>query len=730
MSPTAPEDPTQGNNSVRSTATHAKENGDDDPSINGHAVRSAAGSDTTAKLEALSKEREALRQEVEQMRKQLESIQEGHTSEVTQLRTELEESNAAKEGAEEAYQNLLGRVNQIKETLSERLRRDKEELEEAKERIEELEAQNDELRGASETTGSSAAKVRAELEDAQRELSTLRSRNNLSATNWQKERDELLSTVQHLKDELSRTSGVMGEWEVIAMEERSVKQSLLDKVGDLEDQVASLRSGYEAACQERDAQDTLVDNLQNALREIQDARKRELREMVESTDQQLEAYKKIVHEAEARAADAIGARDSLTAELERTAPFEKEVKEKNLLIGKLRHEAIVLNDHLTKALRYLKKTKPEDNVDRQIVTNHLLHFLTLDRGDVKRFQVLQVMAGYLNWTDEQREQAGLSRPGASSSNSLRLPLSPFNRTPSSPPLSADLFSEPSSGKDRESLAELWAGFLERSAQEGAGEASGNPPIHGLILVVIIQWPQHIPRIHISVTGDVVDVDPVCQGIVDAADDVGILHDVGHQVDLVSPVGVGAGAQVLVPHGRIPDDAQGVHLGPDGQQAAVYGVDAVQRLGLGGEGAAGDGGVQPGQREQAIHTGGPEEHVHVGQAGGPRVDAVVVRSDEVDVQAGEKQGGHGSGGAPPAAAAALARGPARAGGGGEDRQVRHVRPRQVRERVVHVRLGLIDGAERAVGQDVRAEAEVQQATLEVDELGTQSVVPGRERVAVG
>ena len=51
-------------------------------------------------------------------------------------------------------------------------------------------------------------------------------------------------------------------------------------------------------------------------------------------------------------------------ELERALPFEKEVKEKNLLIGKLRHEAVILNDHLTKALRFLKKGKPEDNVDR------------------------------------------------------------------------------------------------------------------------------------------------------------------------------------------------------------------------------------------------------------------------------------------------------------------------------------------------------------------------------
>lgn len=105
---------------------------------------------------------------------------------------------------------------------------------------------------------------------------------------------------------------------------------------------------------------------------------------------------------------------------------------------------------------------------RQIVTNHLLHFLTLDRGDAKRFQVLQVMAGYLNWTDEQREQAGLARPGTST-NSLRLPMSPFTRTPSSPSLNADLFAESSSAKDKESLSELWANFLERSAQEGTQE---------------------------------------------------------------------------------------------------------------------------------------------------------------------------------------------------------------------------------------------------------------------
>jgi len=56
--------------------------------------------------------------------------------------------------------------------------------------------------------------------------------------------------------------------------------------------------------------------------------------------------------------------ESVQRELEKALPYELEVKEKNLLIGKLRHEAVILNEHLTKALRHLKKGKPDDNIDK------------------------------------------------------------------------------------------------------------------------------------------------------------------------------------------------------------------------------------------------------------------------------------------------------------------------------------------------------------------------------
>jgi hypothetical protein len=91
--------------------------------------------------------------------------------------------------------------------------------------------------------------------------------------------------------------------------------------------------------------------------------------------------------------------ESTQKELERALPFEKEVKEKNLLIGKLRHEAVTLNEHLTKALRILKKGRPEDNVDKQIITNYFLQFLAIDRSDPKKFEALQLISALLGWTD-------------------------------------------------------------------------------------------------------------------------------------------------------------------------------------------------------------------------------------------------------------------------------------------------------------------------------------------
>jgi len=341
----------------------------------------------------MSAEREALRQEVEQLRRQLETISAAHTEEVSQLRTDLEESEAAKDHAETQYQNLLGRVEKIKETLGDRLKRDKAELDEANQRVEELEAANEDLKAANaelksgrRTLEEEVERLKGEMAEQGRELAGLRSRSNLSQQNWMKEKDDLAQQTSHLRHELEATAAAMGEWEVIAMEERSMRESLSDKVADLEEQVGSLREAYERVVNERDTQSHAVDGLQRALQEIQEARKKELREMVESSESQVAELKKRAQEAEGKAAKAEADKETLEKELERTVPFEKEVKEKNLLIGKLRHEAIVLNDHLTKALKYIKKMKPEETIDRYDIT------LFFQRRSRESYSLTQIQA--------------------------------------------------------------------------------------------------------------------------------------------------------------------------------------------------------------------------------------------------------------------------------------------------------------------------------------------------
>lgn len=271
-----------------------------------------------------------------------------------------------------------------------------------------------------------------------------------------------------MREEYEVAKQAMQDWEILATEERSRREALEEKAQELEEQLNSQKEAYEHIKGEAETQGGTVDGLQRALRDLQEERKRELREMVEQSQSQLEALKQQTKAAEDSAAEKQKELTDTQKELERALPFEKEVKEKNLLLGKSRHEAVILNEHLTRALRLLKRGKPEDNVDRHLVTNYLQQFLALDRSDAKKFQILQLIAALLGWTEEQKEQAGLLRQGAMASGSLKLPVSPFRRTPSTPSLSTEFVPDSPAGATKESLAELWSEFLERESEAGLG----------------------------------------------------------------------------------------------------------------------------------------------------------------------------------------------------------------------------------------------------------------------
>ncbi|MDI1487240.1 MAG: hypothetical protein OHK93_006509 [Ramalina farinacea] len=323
--------------------------------------------DTDTRLARLHEEREALRIELAEVRRSLEALQERHEADAQEMQVQLTDANNKKEQAETQHRNLLGKVNTIRSQLGDRLKADAEELSQTRTRIEELEEQNSGLREENAAREAELATLADQGEQQSKELSSLRNRTTLSQQNFSKEREDLVQREAHAKEEFEAAKQAMQDWEILAMEERSIRESIAEKVADLEDQIAVHREAHERAASERDAQSNTVDGLQRALQELQEARRQELREVVENSQAQMERLSKEVGESERKAAEAIAELDVSKRDLERVLPFEKEVKEKNLLIGKLRHEGVILNEHLTKALRYtknLKKGRPEDTIGK------------------------------------------------------------------------------------------------------------------------------------------------------------------------------------------------------------------------------------------------------------------------------------------------------------------------------------------------------------------------------
>ena len=112
-------------------------------------------------------------------------------------------------------------------------------------------------------------RLRRESEAQQAEVANLRNRGNLSQQNWIKERDELISREAYAREEFENAKQAMQDWEVLAMNERSLRENLAEKESELREQLETLREAYEKAANDRDTNSQAVEGLQKALHEVQ-----------------------------------------------------------------------------------------------------------------------------------------------------------------------------------------------------------------------------------------------------------------------------------------------------------------------------------------------------------------------------------------------------------------------------------------------------------------------------
>ena len=142
-------------------------------------------------------------------------------------------------------------------------------IEEFQSQIADFEEQTRELQENNNSLTEELAKLRQEKEVQASEIETLRSRSTLSQQNWIKERDELISREAYAREEFENAKQAMQDWEVLAMNERSLRENMAEKDAELRDQLESMREEYERAARDRDTNNQAVEGLQKALQEVQ-----------------------------------------------------------------------------------------------------------------------------------------------------------------------------------------------------------------------------------------------------------------------------------------------------------------------------------------------------------------------------------------------------------------------------------------------------------------------------
>lgn len=378
-------------------------------------------------INEITEEKERALTEREEISGQLEQLTSLETqikeleSKLSTTEKEKKESQDREKQLSREHQSLLGKLSHIKETLTPRLEQDKQLRQRVSELTQELESTNYELEQSRSDMMLRDQESSQQIESLDREISQLSSK----LENVQQEREEYEAMAMQLDAECSQVR-------------EQLESSKLE--------LSQLKSQMESEQIENESEKASLANLQTVLEEFQATKDAEMQAAVEHIERQLAVAKKSWAEYEERAHIAETALSKYQQDVGKTQKYEQEIKEKNLLIGKLRHEAIILNEHLVEAMRKLKEETSENNVDRQLITNLLVGFFMAPRGDRKRYDILTIISNVLQLTEEQKEQIGLSRPKNGGSATPGAGFGPTSPVLEKPP-------------QKESFTDAWISFL-------------------------------------------------------------------------------------------------------------------------------------------------------------------------------------------------------------------------------------------------------------------------------
>lgn len=213
-------------------------------------------------------------------------------------------------------------------------------------------------------------------------------------------------------------------------------------ISDLRTERDELRQALESHEKEKAVLKNSLNDLELKIEEVDNKREEEARER----DQEVKALRSQLdteietHNNDTEALESMKKQlEAMKEDASMKEKYEEESKQHILQIGKLRHEAIILNEHLTKALAMLKKSSDSESVDKELISNLLISFVSIPRADPRKFEVLELLSNFLNWDEDKKQQAGLISNNESKNSSA------VSRT--------------------ESFVSLWTNYLEKESEK-------------------------------------------------------------------------------------------------------------------------------------------------------------------------------------------------------------------------------------------------------------------------
>lgn len=387
---------------------------------------------------------EELVEKVKRLEKELETKTErAETSE--ELLRQLETKTAEAQRLQDNYNNLLSKVSAMK-TLFTKMKAAETELEESKRAMKAMEEEKsaskrevEGLRASVETLRSELESVNSECQRLQEEQDKSRREMKVNASELDVEVRELEAAKRSLELDVRDAKDRMEEQVVLLQEERVRGNALAQELGELRTKCANVEMEREQLMENQRKGEDAISQLKSQVAELGKA-KQDLERQAE--------YQKETGETEiVRLQGEINVLrrdlDEKNDQIKAMETLEEDLKQKQLQLGKLRHENIKTNEHLSKAMKLLKRNTNAQTVDRDLVSNLFINFLQLDRGDSKKFEVLQLIAGFLDWDDDRRRHAGLlgGSRGTQSNSVVDVP------TP----------------RGSQSFVNLWTEFLEKES---------------------------------------------------------------------------------------------------------------------------------------------------------------------------------------------------------------------------------------------------------------------------